>query len=71
MPQLVGTVSPTDWYDTVVRTMLYLFVLSHRDTFLLQPVLVPQVGFQGREVMWEHHHHRYLRFTICDEALLF
>ena len=38
IPQLVSTVSPTDWYDTAVRTISYLLAFSHRAVFLLHPV---------------------------------
>ena len=29
IPQLVGTVSLTDWYDTAVRTLSYLLIFCH------------------------------------------
>lgn len=53
MPQLVRTISLTEWYkyDTAMRTLPYLFDFSHEDAFLLHLVLGPQAGFQGCERM--------------------
>ena len=49
IPPLVSTVSPTDRYGTAVRTILYLFVFSHRDALLLQPVFVATgTSFTGK-----------------------
>ena len=37
MPQLVSTVSLTDWYGNALRTISKMFVFFHGDYFLLQP----------------------------------